>query len=202
MIMRSLFSVKIDGFAEIAQELRSFPDAIGESALRQACVAGAAIIRDEAVLRAPVKSGVLKSDIIMRHIDEASDGASYQTYYVTVRGGARGADGKKDASHDAFYWRWVEEGHRYVPRAASVSTTFTQTLSSGKVVVRSRKRAASSLKVRRRASAAMEAEFGTSKVGAKPFMRPAFESRIGDALTAARNKLAECVGQALSEMSR
>lgn len=199
--MRSLFSVKLDGFAEVAEKLRSFPDAMGESALRQAAVAGASIIRDEALLRAPVKSGVLKSDIIMKHIDEASDGANHQTYYVTVRGGQRSDDGKKDASHDAFYWRWVEEGHRYVPRAASAVTTFTQTLSSGKIVSRSRTRAASSLKTRRRATAAMEAEFGTSKVGAKPFMRPAFESRIADALTAARNKLADCVAQALSEMS-
>jgi len=200
--MRALFSVKIDGFAAIAEDLRSFPEATGESALRQACVAGAAIIRDEAALRAPVKSGVLKSSIIMRHIDEASDGANHQTYYVTVRSGGRGADGKKGGSQDAFYWRWVEEGHRYVPRATDGGvTTFTQTLRNGKVVQRSRKYSGSSLRARRRAVDAMDVEFGNSKKGAKPFMRPAYESRIAEALTAARTKLAACVAQAFSEMS-
>jgi len=150
--MGSLVSVKLGGFDEIAAGLRAFPDALGESALRKSAVAGAAIIRNEAVLRAPERSGILKKNIILRHIDEASDGANHQTYYVTVRSGGRGADGKKETSLDAFYWRWVE--------------------------------------------------FGTSKSAANPFMRPAFESRVGDALAAAKNQMAISVAQVFAEMSR
>lgn len=200
--MRSLLTFKIQGFDEVAAKLRALPDQLGESALRQAAVAGAAVIRDEAALRAPVKSGVLKSSIIMKHIDEASDGNNRQTYYVTVRSGTRDEEGKKDLARDAYYWRWVEEGHRVVPRKASGgTTTYTQRLKDGRIVTRTRTYAGSSLLARRRAAKAMEAEFGTSKVGAKPFMRPAFDSRIGDALTAARTKMAESVAKAFSDMS-
>jgi HK97 gp10 family phage protein len=150
--MGKLLSVKLDGFDETVQKLRAFPDAIGESGLRRAAVAGAGVIRDEAVLLAPERKGVLKRNVIMRHIEEASDGANHQTYYVTVRSGGRDESGNKDRSNDAFYWRWVE--------------------------------------------------FGTSKSAAHPFMRPAFEARIGDALKAARTRMAEYVASVFAEMAK
>lgn len=148
----SLLTVKLGGFAEIAANLRNFPDALGESALRKSAVAGASLIRNEAVVRAPLRRGVLQRNVILKHIPEASDGPNHQTYYVTVRTGGRSATGKKDASRDAFYWQWVE--------------------------------------------------FGTSKSAAHPFMRPAFESRIADALTAAKTQMAASVAQIFAEMSK
>jgi len=108
--MVSSVSVTLSGFDEIQEGLRSFPARLGESALRKAAVAGARLIRDEAVLLAPEKKGILKRSIIVKHIDEASDGANHQTYYVTIRQGIWFKDGKKVNSDDAYYWRFVEYG--------------------------------------------------------------------------------------------
>lgn len=156
-----------------------------ESALRQAVVAGATIIRNEAVLRAPEKSGLLKKSIIIKHIDELSAGGSLQTYYVTVRSGARDEGGKKDLAHDAYYGKWVESGHRYVPRKGSAGfTTFVQRLSNGKTVTRTRSFSENGMTARRRAAEALELEVGSSKKGARPFMRPAFDAKKAEATEA------------------
>jgi HK97 gp10 family phage protein len=170
-----------------------------ESALRQAVVAGARIIRDEAVIRAPKESGLLKRSIIIKHIDEKSVADKLQTYYVTVRSGTRDEQGKKDLAHDAYYWRWVELGHKYVPRkAAGGITTFTQRLSNGKTVTRTREYAENGMTARRRAAAALELEVGSSKKGARPFMRPAYEAKKTEAAQA----MIEVIQQMAKEAAR
>lgn len=40
-------------------------------------------------------------------------------------------------------------------------------------------------------------EFGTSKMPAKPFLRPSFEAKKGEAMQAMKNKLAEKISEAL-----
>lgn len=82
----------------------------GEQLLRAGGFAGAAVFRDEAIQLVPVRKGVIKRNIIVKRIEEKSDGAAVQTYHVTVR------KGKFNVEGDAYYWRWVEYGHSFVRR--------------------------------------------------------------------------------------
>ncbi|WP_229722336.1 HK97 gp10 family phage protein [Xylophilus rhododendri] len=111
------FTLDADAFvASAVQRLDGLGEAMGESALRQAAVAGARVFQDDARLRAPVRSGVLARNIIIKHIPEQSEADRLQVYFVTVRHGSFGQDG------DAFYWRWVEFGHQKSrPKAAGTS---------------------------------------------------------------------------------
>lgn len=170
--MADAFTLDVDAFvASSVRKLEGLGAELGESALRKAAVAGARVFRDEAQALAPVDSGVLKRNIIIKHVPEASDDDRLQVYYVTVRHGKFGEDG------DAFYWRFVEEGHRKSkPRVGPES-----------------------LKTHR---AAMLLEFGDSRVAARPYMRPAYEGRRVAAVQAMRDRLAEVVSEALTKFNR
>ncbi|HEY0062996.1 MAG TPA: HK97-gp10 family putative phage morphogenesis protein [Telluria sp.] len=143
----------------------SIAASVDESALRAAGWAGAEVFLEEARRNAArnVKTGTLYRNIIVKRLEEESDSAKRQAYIVTVRTGKFGKDG------DAFYWRFVEGGHRFVRR-------------------NTKKGKAASLKMRRKAS---ELEYGTASAPAYPFMRPAYESKKDDALDAMRAQLAQ-----------
>lgn len=155
-------SMKVEGLAALEQALRQLPDKIAKNALRGAVYSGAKIIRDEARIMAPRYSGrvsknhpppgTLKRSIITKHIPEQS-GRERQTFFVTVRSGKRYRNqGKKgNLSQDAFYWRWVEFGHRVAP---------PNSRKNGRL---------------RRAS--QPTGQSVIYVPARPFMRPAFEAR-------------------------
>lgn len=139
-----------------------------EAALRAATFAGAEVFRDEAKRNAQghIQTGTLWRNIIVKRLEEESDGAKRQVYKVTVRSGPRSGD-------DAYYWRWVERGHKFVPRNPNVNPR------TGKKF---------GWEAHRRAA---ELEYGTSRVPAYPFMRPAYESRKAAAVEAMTTKLAE-----------
>ncbi len=168
--------IKFDGEslrAALSESTNLLVEAIGQGPMRAAAFAGAEVFRDEAQINAEEskKSGVLQKNIIIKRLDEeASD--RRQVYIVTVRSGKFGADG------DAFYWRFVEDGHLIVRRnVASQIATIT--------------------KRRKEAKAAATAEFGNSRVAAKPFMRPAYESKKQQAIEAMQAKLAEKINEKL-----
>ncbi len=118
--------VKTHGF-EQALELLSV--AVGASALRSAAFAGATVFKQELIDRAPVVTGLLKSQVIAAYASDRSSGAQRQTYVVRIRSGGanlqpggrrerrgrsqgrdrgRGAQPIKTAT--AYYWRLVEFG--------------------------------------------------------------------------------------------
>lgn len=136
-------------------------NSLDEPALRAIGFAGAEIFRDEAKRNAlsHVKTGVLYNNIIVKRLEEESDGGMRQTYLVTVRSGRYGGA-------DAFYWRWVEAGHKFVPR----------------------KKQGTTWRAHREAAAL---EYGTASAPAYPFMRPAYESKKGAAVDAMTTKLQE-----------
>lgn len=129
--------VRIDGLQELSQALRELPKNIGRNVLRGSVNAGATVIRQEAVQRAPISTGpvadghpppgTLKKAIYQKQIREKSTDQK-QVFYVGVRhGSTAGKKGSKNRlSRDAYYWRFVE--------------------------------------------------FGTVKMAAQPFLRPAFEA--------------------------
>jgi HK97 gp10 family phage protein len=139
--------------------LERLAEAAGESTLRAAGFAGADLIRNEAKMRAPVKSGVLKASIIVKRAEEKSKGAERQTYLVLVR------KGKKKYAKTRFNVRKDRVGKEYQTDGDAYYYKFI--------------------------------EFGTSKMAARPFMRPAFEAMKGQALDAMRDKMREKIAEHL-----
>jgi len=139
-----------------------------EDALRAATFAGAEIFRDEARRNAQshIQTGTLWRNIIVKRLEEESDGHLRQVYKVTVRKGPRGGD-------DAYYAGWVERGHKFVPRNPNVDPR-----TGGRFGWAAHR-------------AAAEIEYGSARVPAYPYMRPAYESKKGAATEAMTKKLRE-----------
>lgn len=143
-------------------------NAIDEPALRAVGFAGAEIFRDQAKRNAQshIQTGTIYRNIIVKRLQEESNGGEKQVYLVTVRKGNYGGG-------DAFYWRFVEHGHKFVPENKKVSRR-----TGRKIGWAAHRRAA-------------ELEYGTATVPAYPFMRPAYESKKAAAVNAMTAKLAE-----------
>lgn len=141
---------------------------IDEVMLRTVAFAGADLFRDQAKQNAlsNKKTGVLFDNIITKRLEEESDGGSKQVYLVTVRNGSA-------ASNGAYYWRWVENGHKFVPRNKTVSPRTGRTIGWA---------------AHRRAA---ELEYGNARVQAYPFMRPAYEMKKQEAVDLMTRTLAE-----------
>jgi hypothetical protein len=170
---------------------KNLSEAVGQGPMRAAGAAGAAVFRDEAKLNAsrsetsagdgPAKrSGILQNNIIIKRLEEESSDRK-QAYIVTVRSGKFGADG------DAFYWRFVEFGHKFVGRNRKVSKT------TGKTIGWKAHRAAADV-----TAEARRLEFGTAGAPAYPFMRPAYESKKQAAADVMQATLAEKVKEKLA----
>jgi HK97 gp10 family phage protein len=181
-----MIEVHIDGLKSLDKALGMLPQNIAKKHLNNAVAAGARIIRDEARNRAPVSdgktnknaspSGTLKRSIIVKWIRELSK-YGMSTFYVTVRSGKKyRKQGKKgNLSQDAYYWRYVEFGHKIVPRFKGKYTDYA---------LKGRTRQ-TGLAIRRRNA--------TGSVPPKPFIRPAFESKKQEALNAIINRLTAAV---------
>ena len=134
-----MMKYQMSGFAEIEGWLQALPGKIGENALRSAANAGATLIKDEVVLRAPRRSGRLARAVYQKHIDERS-GETNQTYFVGVRQGTKTAEGKKDLANDAFYWRFVEYGTSRSPASPFIRPSFEARSQDAVAVMRDRLR--------------------------------------------------------------
>lgn len=114
-------NMDVKGLKDLNEALLKLPLQVRQRPLRSAAAAAAKVIRDEARNRAPVDSGVLRSEIVhTRSKSESREGS--EVWYVTVRfkkkkyvnsvgnrlldrvGKSYGADG------NAYYWKFLEFG--------------------------------------------------------------------------------------------
>lgn len=153
--------------ASMAEGVEKVAAFVGEDELRAIGFAGAEVFRDEAKRNAEshARTRLLYNSIIIKRLEEDSDSNVRQTYKVTVRSGRGGA----------FYWRFVERGHKFVPRNKKVSAK------TGRKV---------GWKAHRKAA---ELEYGTASAPAYPFMRPAYASHKQAAVDMMTKKLAEMI---------
>jgi HK97 gp10 family phage protein len=156
-------TVEVKGLSELGEALKAFPEVIGKKYLRKATFAAAEIIEADAISRAPVRTGALRSHIAI--FKRKSDGNT-AAYAIGVRGIkltskikkvlriVRRANGgqRTQIAGDVFYWRFVE--------------------------------------------------FGTSKMAARPFLRPAFEAQKLNAIDKFREALADGVARAAEEVRK
>lgn len=144
---------RVDNLEALTGMLRKLDEAMSESTLRQAGVAGARVIHDEVKRRAPVGArtgmrlgkphapGFLRDHMLIAYDRDESVPGKLASYVITW-------------SQDAFYGRFVELG----------------------------KRNAVPLSSRTLARAIHDIEFGGSRTPAQPFMRPAFEAKRSEAV--------------------
>lgn len=179
----------IKGMAQLDAAFHALPERIAKNTLRGAVSAGAAVIRKEAILRAPiyqffplahpderVDPGLLKRAIYQAHVPEKSN-ATTQTFIVSVRSGPgqrAKKKGKRYVNMDAFYASWVEFGHWYVPPRPRGVTR----------------------KAHRRKFATPPGLF----VPAHPFMRPAVQAKQKEAVAAIEKYLRERIPQELGKL--
>lgn len=118
----------LDGFLV---QLEQLPKDIGRNVLKGAVQAGAAKLKAQAIHLAPELDtpdrhkknkrirGALKNSIYQKAVPELS-GPLVQVAFVGVRTGKKKGDpvvsaNGKISNVDAYYWKWVEFGHFYVP---------------------------------------------------------------------------------------
>jgi len=163
--------------AAVQETVDQVASAVDEGGLRSIGFSGAEPFREEAKsnARKRAKTYTIHNNIIIKRIEEDSDGAQRQVYLVTVRKGPYGGG-------DAFYWRFVEDGHAKVRQNKTVSKK------TGKVIGWKRHREKEAKYWEKKAK---ELEFGTAKVPAYAFMRPAYESKKQVAVDAMTRTLTE-----------
>lgn len=174
--------LEITGLKELQATLDSFGQREARNLLRRAARVGANVIRDEARRRAPVRSDAKPK----RMKGGRTRLPGWLRAHIRVRS-SRAFGGavrlKIGVGLDAFYGRFLEEG--WIPGSR---TERGKALRAKLGVRRISKR------VRERATfAAAVAELGTSRVPARPFLRPALEAKAQDAVLAMRETLARLI---------
>lgn len=162
--------IHVHGLRELNTTLKGLGPKLARTGLRRAVGAGAAVVRKAVKAAAPVGQyerprkgrtpGTLKRAVTSAWARERSNSVQ-QSYVVTVRKGKK----QQAKGRDAFYWPWVEFGHKVVPR---------------------RGKAGGSL-YRRRISATYADNKRT--VAPRPFLRPAFNASRYAALDAIQTRL-------------
>lgn len=160
----------------LREMLSRVEESVGESALRTIGYAGAEIFRDQAKQNSlsNKKTGILFDNIIVKRLEEDSDSGKRQVYMITVRNGTASSPG-------AFYWRFVEKGHKFVPKNKKVSKKTGKTIG---------------WKAHRQAAQRVaDLEFGNKRTRAYPFMRPAYHSKKQEAIDVMTRTLAEQIAR-------
>lgn len=149
-------STRIEGLDELLNKLQALPGELASrngGPVRTALFKAAAVVRDEARNRAPVRSGLMRDNIVAKRNRNPGEHDATEEYGVGVAAGskrkyantrrnrrARKAGEEYTAPSVAFYWRFIE--------------------------------------------------FGTAKLAARPFLRPAFDQTKEQALAVFKTELA------------
>jgi HK97 gp10 family phage protein len=187
----------LEGLGDLRQSIKDMRTEVRTKHARRVAAAGGGELKKEAkrlvVAQGLVKSRALLNNIVIKREPRTPDGI--EQYNLGVRHGRALGNGKKvkkflaigrggrivtRRQDDPFYWRFLEFGHKIVPRASGkqgiVTTTYTRTTRKGKVRVIKKAVGADAISVRRRSP--------TGFVKATPFIKPALENKAREVLTA------------------
>lgn len=159
--------VSIAGGKQLAEFLSKLPPRIERNIMRAALRAGARVIANEAKKNVPEKLGNLKRSI--------------RTDSTRVKGGvqatakAGGRSGGKNKNKSAFYAQFVEYGTAAHPITAKKKKLLTFIAKDGRLVKK------------------FQVDHKGAK--AKPFMRPAFDAKGGEAVDAVAKAIRERLTQ-------
>lgn len=131
-------TLKIDGLSDLGKRLQTLSADMQGKVARAATAAGAVVIKNAAIQKAPEDTGNLKKNIIAKRLPKSETNLTSE-HIVTVRKGKKTAKQKAAGIRDAYYASFVE--------------------------------------------------FGTAKMAAQPFLRPAFDQNKERAVDAMKNRL-------------
>lgn len=111
-------SLDFSGLNDIAKDLEALSRAENNKVLRDATRAGAEVVKEEVIARAPVRKGKLKKNVVVvtqksRRRGEISSGVHIRG--VNPRTGNSDNTMKANSPRNAFYWRFVEMGTVNMP---------------------------------------------------------------------------------------
>lgn len=192
---------EILGIGELGKSFREVKEGMESRTGRAMVVAAGGVLKRKAkniaIANGSRRTGAMVKNIVIKRERDAPPNTAQ--YHLGVRHGRDLTKKQKGAGKklvvkgngrigvryvdDPYYWRWVEQGHKVVPRepVEDGTTTFTQRLRNGKLVTRSRQYSGASLRARRRAA--------SGSVDAKPFIAPALEQGREEAIEAMAARL-------------
>ena len=120
-------SLDFSGLNDIAKDLEALSRAENNKVLRDATRAGAEVLKEEVIARAPVRTGKLKKNVVVvtqksRRRGEISSGVHIRG--VNPRTGNSDNTMKASNKRNAFYWRFVELGTSTAPAHPFVRPAF------------------------------------------------------------------------------
>ena len=171
-------SVKIEGLSDLETALGELPKATGKNCIRRALAAAAILIADAAEARAPRgKTGKLKASIAVSKVTFTSGAAA--------AGKAAFAKAMKERATRAEARAAAQAAARAAAEEGGAETT------AGVVVVGPS-----------RIPRAIFVEFGTYKMGQKPYMRPAWDTEQRAAFDAIKETLTDQIKKSAERQAR
>nr|WP_113869631.1 HK97-gp10 family putative phage morphogenesis protein [Brenneria salicis]NMN90975.1 HK97 gp10 family phage protein [Brenneria salicis ATCC 15712 = DSM 30166]RBP57330.1 HK97 gp10 family phage protein [Brenneria salicis ATCC 15712 = DSM 30166]RLM28533.1 hypothetical protein BHG07_17240 [Brenneria salicis ATCC 15712 = DSM 30166] len=121
------FGLDFSGLNDIARDLEKLSRAENNKVLRDATRAGAEVLKEEVIDRAPVRTGKMRKNVVVltqksRRKGEISSGVHIRG--VNPRTGNSDNTMKADNPRNAFYWRFVEMGTIKAPAHPFVRPAF------------------------------------------------------------------------------
>ncbi|MCU1787516.1 HK97 gp10 family phage protein [Pectobacterium polaris] len=121
------FNLDFSGLNDIAKDLEKLSRAENNKVLRDATRAGAEVLKEEVIARAPSKTGKLKKNVVVvtqkaKRRGEISSGVHIRG--VNPRTGNSDNKMKANNPRNAFYWRFVEIGTVDMPAHPFVRPAF------------------------------------------------------------------------------
>ena len=119
--MSDTISIQITGLKELERKMISLGPKIGRKALKSALVSGASVIRQEARLLAPSKTGRLLRAIYIKTMSKPNP------FKENVIFGVRHGKKMSKRDLDAFYWTFLEFGTKYIKKISFIQLAFQKT---------------------------------------------------------------------------
>jgi HK97 gp10 family phage protein len=121
------FTLDFSGLNDIARDLEKLSKAENNKVLRAATRAGAEVLKEEVIARAPVRTGKMRKNVVVvtqksRRKGEISSGVHIRG--VNPRTGNSDNTMKAKNPRNAFYWRFVEMGTVNMPAHPFVRPAF------------------------------------------------------------------------------
>ena len=116
--MPDAITVQVTGLKELEKKMIALGPKIGRKALKGALVAGAKIIKKEAQILAPIKTGRLRRAMYIKTMSKPNP------FKENVIFGVRHGRKMMKKNLDAYYWTFLEFGTKFITKISFIQTAF------------------------------------------------------------------------------
>ena len=116
--MPDVMSAQVTGLKELEKKLIELGPKIGRQALKSALVAGASVVKKEAQLMAPAKTGRLRRAMYIKRMSKPNP------FKENVIFGVRHGKKMSKRDLDAYYWSFLEFGTKFIKKISFVQRAF------------------------------------------------------------------------------